>query len=216
MDPELYRAAESGDLSLIGQYRNQINTQKTGNGNTVLHLLAEFRDSSSGVEQIFAINPDLLLKLNIDRQTPLHIASRKGHCNVVGALIDCTKGSKRCTRMLRSRDKSGNLALHVAVENNRPDIVELLVQKDPKFSHGVNHAKESPLYRGVEKGYHTVAELICSTCRSPSYAGPQKRTALHAAAIKNSPGIVYIFFFFLFSHSAQIISWRQIFHVSIS
>ena len=163
MDPVLYRAAQLGNWDVIKQFESQIYSQQTSERNNVLHILAQFCNSPFAVEQILKAKPKLLLKSNAQREVALHIAARKGHSNVIRALIDCAKCQRKCSSLLRSRDQDGNLALHEAVRSNCLDIVQLLVEGDPYISHGQNDAGESPLYIAVEKGYDSIAKLILST-----------------------------------------------------
>ncbi|XP_027158328.1 ankyrin repeat-containing protein At5g02620-like [Coffea eugenioides] len=94
--------------------------------------------------------------------------------------------------MLRMANVDGNTALHEAVRNSFYEVAKLLVQEDPEFHYRPNYAMETPLYLAVEKGYHDIADLILVTCKSSSYLGPGNRTALHAAAIRNSPEVELI------------------------
>ncbi|XP_027158324.1 ankyrin-2-like [Coffea eugenioides] len=196
MDPQLYNAAQSGDSDVIRQYADRLDSQLTPNNKTVLHILAQFCDSSYAVEQILGINHSLLCKQNAKGDTALHVAARKRYSGVVRALIDCAKdgekpdkhNSKGWIKMLRLTNDGKDTALHVAVRTICYDIVELLVKQDDELPHPRNKAGECPLYLAVERGYHDIVDLILGTCKSPSYHGPHCTTALHRAAIGNSSG----------------------------
>ncbi|KAL3501980.1 hypothetical protein ACH5RR_036429 [Cinchona calisaya] len=201
MDPELYRAAQSGNWEgiikdLAEEDHHSYYYQQTPTGNTILHVLAQSScDASEAAKKILAKKPHLALKKNARFETPLHMAARKGHCNIIRALIECAKGNEnfwtdgeeRLEEMLGTRNKDGNTALHEAVRFNCFDAVKLLVEEAPEFRYGQNFAGESPLYIAVDKAYRQIVALILSTCKSPSYLGPGKKTALHVAAARNFP-----------------------------
>ncbi|XP_027098720.2 protein ACCELERATED CELL DEATH 6 isoform X1 [Coffea arabica] len=194
MDPQLYKAAQSGDSDVIRRCADQLDSQLTPNQNTVLHILAQFCDSSYAVEQILGINHSLLCKQNAKGNTALHVAARNRYSGVVRALIDCAKNGEKpdkhnsegWIKMLRLTNDNRDTALHLAVRTNCYDIVELLVKEDDELPQPRNKAGESPLYLAVERGYHDIVDLILGTCKSPSYHGPHFTTALHRAAMGNS------------------------------
>ncbi|KAL3501979.1 hypothetical protein ACH5RR_036428 [Cinchona calisaya] len=195
MDPQIYIAAVSGSWSEIADL--DLYSQRTATGNTVLHVLSQCSSTSSdAVRQILTRNAYLLLDQNAQKETALHLAATKGHSEVVGALIDCSKMSRRrnklCTMMLGITDNYGNTALHKAVENNRYEVVKLLVEADTSLQYEANIAGECPLYIAAEKGYSDITDRILLSCESPSYHGPGGKTALHAAAIRNSPECVVL------------------------
>uniref|UniRef100_A0A5B6Z3L2 Uncharacterized protein n=1 Tax=Davidia involucrata TaxID=16924 RepID=A0A5B6Z3L2_DAVIN len=153
------------------------------------------------VKEILAVQPSLLCRVNSKGETPLHIAAREGHTDVAQSLIEYAKAAQgreeelesvvvMAKEMLRMRNKDGDTALHEAVRNNHLDVVKLLTQEDPEFSHPTNNAEESPLYLAVERRYCDFMSQILRTCTSPNldYSGPDGRTALHAAAIKSCQG----------------------------
>ncbi|XP_027153153.1 ankyrin repeat-containing protein At5g02620-like [Coffea eugenioides] len=196
MHPTLYAAAESGDWLVMASFSDYYYSQHTPAKDTVLHVLAQSCDSANVVQLILAGHGRLLMKLNRRGETALHLAARKGHSGVVRALIDHAKSGAgywfppcfdRCKWMLRMASKAGNTALHEAVRNNFYDIAKLLVQEDPEFRYPHKYALKTPLYLAVEKGRHNIMVLILEFCKTPSYLGPGHKTALHAAAIWNSP-----------------------------
>ncbi|CAL5413462.1 unnamed protein product [Camellia sinensis] len=132
----------------------------------------------------------LLRCLNMDGETPLHIAARKGHLDIVKELIERAKrlgreevesGGGAAKEMLRATNKDNDTALHMAVRNGHSGVVELLTTEDPEFTHQPNNAEETPLYLAVERQLDDVVFMILKNCKSPAYGGPKGQTALHVA-----------------------------------
>ena len=128
MVPEFYRAAQQGNWEAISEFPENFYVQKTRNGNTILHILAQSSTSSvDAVKSIIAKKPDLISATNGHQETPLIIASRTGHSEMVRALLDCAKeggcrttsGSQRVANLPRALDQDRNTALHEAVRYNR-------------------------------------------------------------------------------------------------
>ncbi|KAI7981787.1 Ankyrin repeat-containing protein [Camellia lanceoleosa] len=131
------------DVLHLMQYINdqqQLELQFTSNENTVLHVAAQFGNQKY-VKIIFEKGPSssLLRCLNIDGETPLHIAAREGHLDIVKALIECAKRldheevetrGRANKEMLRATNKDNDTALHMAVRNHHSDVVELLTKED--------------------------------------------------------------------------------------
>ncbi|KAF2320682.1 hypothetical protein GH714_029978 [Hevea brasiliensis] len=101
--------------------------------------------------------PSLLAEPNIKGETPLHIAARFGHKNIVEFLIhsikkaqfeDLERGADASTtdKMLKKTSTDEDTALHEAVRNNHPQVVEILIRENPEFANIANAAGESPLY----------------------------------------------------------------------
>lgn len=89
----------------------------------------------------------------------------------------------RLTILIRSTNFEGETALHLAVRYNREDVVQLLVQQDPDHSYPQNKGHETPLYLASIRHYTSIISIILDSCTSPSFGGPDGRTALHAAVL---------------------------------
>ncbi|KAK3008590.1 hypothetical protein RJ639_014709, partial [Escallonia herrerae] len=195
MDLILYRAAIEGKVDIILQHRTNLEHQLTPNNNTVLHVAAMFGNTECANE-ILRYSPSLSCRVNIQDDTPLHIAARNGCSGIVEALVKCTTIDEERVgagkEMLRMLNKENDTPLHEAVRNCHFDVVKLLVEEDRDFSCPANNAEETPLYLASEKGYDELVSLISKTCTEPAYSGPDGRTALHGAAISNSKGSMAI------------------------
>ncbi|KAK2990403.1 hypothetical protein RJ640_001735, partial [Escallonia rubra] len=175
MDLSLYQAAVGGKVDIILQHRTNLEHQLTPNKNTVLHVAAMFGNTACANE-VLRYSPSLFCRVNIQGDTPLHIAARNGFSDIVQVLVECTTKLDRQRagagkEMLRTLNKENDTPLHEAVRNCRFDVVKLLVEKDPDFSCPANNAEETPLYLASEKGYHDFVSLILETCTEPAYSG---------------------------------------------
>ncbi|CAL5416327.1 unnamed protein product [Camellia sinensis] len=177
--------------------QQQLEQQFTSNKNTVLHVAAQFGNQKY-VKIILekSSSSSLLRCLNIDGETPLHIAAWEGHLDIVKALIECVKrldheevesGGGAAKEMLQATNKDNDTALHRAVRNpHNAGVVEWLTKEDPEFTYPPNNAKETPLYLAAERQHHDKVSMILKNCTSPAYGGPKGQTALHAAASDRS------------------------------
>ncbi|CAI9116135.1 OLC1v1017211C2 [Oldenlandia corymbosa var. corymbosa] len=145
MDPDLYRAAQTGNWEAIQRFPPDLYKQLTPNGNTLLHVLAQSGDhSAEAVKNVLAKEPYQAVTRNTNRETPLVIASRRGYANVVEALIGAktTDWFRQHTRasflveIIRppamdaeegTQDKK--TALLEAVRYNRLNVVKIFAEK---------------------------------------------------------------------------------------
>ncbi|KAE8022652.1 hypothetical protein FH972_008435 [Carpinus fangiana] len=220
MDRDSYNAAAEGKLEV---FQNIIDHESLGllltpNKNTILHIYITALNSGSNstitlaaesesttligrsgsttnfVEEILKMCPSLLRQANAKGETPLHIAARYGHDDIVEVLIkycaqtlhdqDLEKGIEPVKKMLRMTNKEKDTALHEAVRYNHLKVVELLIKEDQDFSYSTNDAGETPLYLAAERGFKSVLFEILDKCKSPMHGGPLGKTALHAVVIQ--------------------------------
>ncbi|KAF5460191.1 hypothetical protein F2P56_020076 [Juglans regia] len=198
MGPILYDAAAKGNIMAFkdDSFKRPLEALLTPNKNTVLHIfITTLKNGIESTENNFVgdilnMCPSLLCQVNVKDETPLHVAARYGHTNIVEVLIEHAKhphhqdlGSRAdaVRKMLRMVNKEKDTALHEAVRYNHLQVVKLLINDDPGFSYSVNDAGETPLYIAVERNYKNLVLEILNTCNSPAYDGPDGRTALHAA-----------------------------------
>ncbi|KAJ4717371.1 Ankyrin repeat-containing-like protein [Melia azedarach] len=212
----LHNAAVEGNIEEFKKQGNIILDQVlTLKGNTTLHIHITARPKpakprnniltkmgltkkseevvpgTNFVEDVLEMRPVLLWKANTKGETPLHMAARHGHGDIVKVLIaECKKphqndhpeeGIAATRRMLGMTNETKDTALHEAVRYNQVNVVEILSREDPELPYDANNAGETPLYLAAERGYNDVVEHILLTCKSPADHGPMGRTALHAA-----------------------------------
>ncbi|KAK0608015.1 hypothetical protein LWI29_024149 [Acer saccharum] len=191
---QLLDDAADGKIEPFKQIAEQIKFIVTPIKNTVLHInIASEKVSTQFVEEILGICPSLLVQVNAQGDTPLHVAVKFKRIDVVTALIKKAKDIQRpeelesgigaVRQMLRMTNNKGNTALHEAMRNKSGVMVRVLFKEDPDFSYSANHCGETPLYIAAEKGF---SEGVNETCTSMSYNGPNGKTALHAAVRINN------------------------------
>ncbi|KAJ9159282.1 hypothetical protein P3X46_024797 [Hevea brasiliensis] len=199
MDAKWYNSAAEGQINLFKHYTGPLDLLRTPNKNTVLHVYItavqnETEESIEFVKLVISKCPSLLAEPNIRGETPLHIAARFGHNNIVEFLIhsikkaqyeDLERGAEVSTsdKMLKKTSTDEDSALHEAVRNNHPQVVEILIRENPEFANITNAAGESPLYLAAVRESNSTASKILEICLSPAYTGPKARTALHEAVI---------------------------------
>lgn len=204
MDLGVFNAAKHGNIVALRKYLKDdedLSQFLTPTNNTVLHIYVacateKGHKSTEIVQEMLAMSPPLLLQPNKNGDTALHTAATHGRNGLVELLIQAAKarqgdlenGSEEWRKLIRATNKEGDTALHQAVYFNRVHVVEVLTTQDPEFSYAVNVAGETPLYVAAERGYRDLVIQILRTCTNPSYQGPNGRTALHAAVIRNDKG----------------------------
>jgi ankyrin repeat protein len=179
----------------------------TADENTILHVYLKNQssepESTDFVDKFLERCPPLLFQANKRGETPLHLAARNGHSNVVKVLIDRAKalpadpesGVTKAKMMLRMTNEEQDTALHEAARNRRSHVVEILTKEDPEFSYPANVHGETPLYIAASIGFlmfseehGKVVDGILGNCISVDYGGPDGRTALHAASMAANYG----------------------------
>jgi hypothetical protein len=158
MDPVLYKAAEEGNIDPFENCQTCLDQLLTPDENTILLVYLRNQTtepkSTDFVYKILERCPPLLFQANKKGETPLHLAARYGHANVVKLLIERAEAlpsdpESRVTKakmMLRMTNGERDTALHEAARNNQSHVVEILTKEDPEFPYSANVHGETPLY----------------------------------------------------------------------
>ena len=220
MDPEIYVAAAEGDTDILERRPSaDLQFQLTPNHNTVLHIAAQFGQLNC-VEWIIqrdSADSSLLQCPNLKGDSPLHLAAREGHVEVVEALISAAKtvserdiesGIGADKAMLRMTNNENDTALHEAVRYHHPEVVKLLIEKDPEFTYGVNFSGGTPLYMAAERGFRDLVKIIIGNPNRDrlAHTGPMGRTALHAAVICHDPSTHILFLNLQYSYVIDLLA----------
>nr|CAD1831069.1 unnamed protein product [Ananas comosus var. bracteatus] len=201
LDYELLKALQRGDKKAVESFFPQEDWRGvTGGGNSALHIAADFGHREFA-ELICARDSSLLEARNVAGETPLHCAARAGADQIVSLFISEAKRREDGSwleAVLRATDREGKTALHSAVEGGHAAAARVLMSEDPGLAAIVDNTGVSPLYAAVLSnslqvvqvliGFLAVGEDTPEEC----YAGPNKQTALHAAAMIGNPMIVKI------------------------
>ncbi|KAF2320693.1 hypothetical protein GH714_030091 [Hevea brasiliensis] len=163
MDAKWYNAAAEGQINKFEDYTEPLDLLRTPNKSTILHVYIasiqnETEESIEFVKLVISKCPSLLVEPNI-------------------------REASTSDKMLKRTIPYENTALHEAVRNNHPQVVETLLRANPEFADIANAAGESPLYLAAVREYKEIASKILEICPSPAYIGPNGRTALHEAVI---------------------------------
>ncbi|KAB1226949.1 hypothetical protein CJ030_MR1G022251 [Morella rubra] len=196
----LYNAAVAGEINAFKNIEKPLYHLFTVTKNTVLHIYITAIDGESKmvfIKEILDECPSLLWQTNSKNETPLHLAARYGHIEIVSFLIECAKNlyqdpesGEAAREMLWITTQEKDTALHEALSNSHLEVATLLIKENPNYSYFANGAGETPLYIAVERNFRDLVLDILNKCQSPAYGGPLGRTALHAAVLRDETEIV--------------------------
>ncbi|XP_065637340.1 uncharacterized protein LOC112032093 [Quercus suber] len=189
MNPQLYSAASSGDLSFFERFANSetladVTTEKS----TVLHVAVQCNHLQVA-QKIVELCPSLLDQKNSKGNTPLHVAARVGSHSVVKFLVEHTKSldvEAGGHKILRMVNLVKDTALHLAVRYDKYEAVKELINGDPELGTFTNSAGESALFLAVDRELYKIASQILSATSKCSFAGRDGMNVLHAIAIRSS------------------------------
>nr|CAD1831067.1 unnamed protein product [Ananas comosus var. bracteatus] len=184
MDYELLKALQRGDKSTVERFFRQ--EESTAIDLPDADSVADQAGAGVGGEL-----PSLLRACNVAGETPLHCAARAGADRIVSLFIS---EARRCEEeVLRAADREGKTALHASAEEGHAEAARVLMSADPGLAAIVDNNGVSPLYAAVlSKSPELVQVLIESHADGGDtpeefYGGPNGQTALHAAAMIESP-----------------------------
>ncbi|XP_042501773.1 ankyrin repeat-containing protein BDA1-like [Macadamia integrifolia] len=154
MDQRLIEAARNGDIEglyvLLGEDPFILeNIEKIPFTNTPLHW-AVLSGHTCLVEEIINLKPSFTLKLNQDGYSPLHLASRSGHLEIVKVLLKEESGQVCGLGNLKGREK--RTPLHCAAIAGKVDVLKLLLLNCQNSIKALTVRKESALHLALKFG----------------------------------------------------------------
>ncbi|XP_006420502.2 serine/threonine-protein phosphatase 6 regulatory ankyrin repeat subunit B [Citrus clementina] len=201
IDPILFKVAAAGNSEpfkdMAREVIESLLTAKTKN--TILHIsiISQEREnvSTKFVAEILEKCPSLLLQVNAKGNTPLNVAAKFGHSDIVRVLVERAKlpqheneelesGVGAARQMIRMTNNEKNTALHEAVCHQNVDVVEILTKEDPDYPYSANNYGKTPLYMAAESRCSNMVLALLENSTSVSHEGPNGKTALHAAAME--------------------------------
>uniref|UniRef100_A0A0E0A7B4 Uncharacterized protein n=1 Tax=Oryza glumipatula TaxID=40148 RepID=A0A0E0A7B4_9ORYZ len=201
MEHKLLKAVATGDADLLAQALGIWPTATaeqgdvdqscclkgvTAEGSSVLHIAAS-RGHLKLVVMICTHDISLIKSRNNQLDTPLICAARAGHVDVVDYLVRAASAMQEPERsVLRAWNSGGATAMHEAVRNGYAPVLQKLMSSDSGLATMVDDKGVSPLYLAVVSNRPDMVGILIGKSsdgvRSPaSYAGPDGKTALHAA-----------------------------------
>ncbi|KAH9488094.1 Transient receptor putative cation channel sub A member 1 [Bulinus truncatus] len=136
------------------------------------------------VARIVQADPTRLHARNNQGQTALHLASHKGHLQVVEVLVEFHPD-------LDIVDNQGNTAVHLAVMSCKPEIIDVLL-KSGANSMIKNNLQMMPIHVAAELNNIDVATALLENGVNPNWTGESGMTALHYAAAKDNGDVLKV------------------------
>uniref|UniRef100_A0A1S3CEH1 Uncharacterized protein n=1 Tax=Cucumis melo TaxID=3656 RepID=A0A1S3CEH1_CUCME len=193
MDPELYRAAEEGNLDYLQNLEqpSHLHEQLTPCKETTLHVATE-NHKTEFIERALELCPPLLILANSSGNTAMHIAAGEGNKELVDLFMkrssDIESGEHKDHVITRMVNCKKDTALHYAARIGSYECAKMLAEADPDVCSFVNNDDESPIYLLVASGCWSkdkiiVTDELASSFTAAAYQGPVGLTALHASVL---------------------------------
>lgn len=172
----------SGPAQVDSDGRTSLHMAAVGGNVEIIGFIVSRQAHSLSSEEI------ILNKGDTNKKTPLMTAAHMGNAEAAQVLISLGAD-------LLLRDRTGQTALHYAV-SNCPQVVRLLVSRDPTAVNIADDAGRTPLHISAARGcgyFGSVAILLDAARKAgilPAAVGAEDKqswTALHYAAAKGHP-----------------------------
>ncbi|MEG4173133.1 MULTISPECIES: ankyrin repeat domain-containing protein [unclassified Microcoleus] len=157
---------------------------RNGKGTTLLHNAAKIGFKEL-VQQLIKDGANIVIRDSINR-TPLHYAATKEVATLL--MLD-----------INARDQYGDTPLHLAVQNNRPEIVSLLIANGAKVN-VENASGNTPLHLAVQNNRPEIVSFLIANGAKVNVENASGNTPLHLAVQNNRPEIVS----FLIANGAKV------------
>ncbi|CAB3992993.1 nuclear factor NF-kappa-B p105 subunit isoform X1 [Paramuricea clavata] len=155
------------------------------NGQTCVHLachrgdlktLAEIFKPRSGRRELHEKLQEILETRNFDGLTPLCVAVKARHIEIVKELITLGADANAAD------SKSGNTALHLAVEDNNLVMVSCLLFKGNADPNAMSYSSNTPLHIAAGLGLDTIVATLIAMGASGSIENLEGDTAFRIAS----------------------------------
>ena len=183
----MYKAAAEGDIEELKKKRgSEYQVRLSPKHNSILHIACEFGQIEC-VKWIVKLPScsSLLQCPNLKGDTPLHLAAREGHLELVEALLEFAKklpgdietgegitNNIYKKKLMRMTNKGENTAFHEAVRFKHSNVVKLLIKEDPEYICGVDDSGRTALHAAVicnDKGRVNVLTTLLMILLFPPY-----------------------------------------------
>ncbi|KAF8403426.1 hypothetical protein HHK36_011530 [Tetracentron sinense] len=169
-----------------------IESQQEGNRVDYYYHLPLYEAAEKGdwrsATTFFERHPDVEITavINIDLETALHVAARRGHLQFVKKLLD-----RMPPAALALKDINGDTTLHIAARSGRSDIGKSIMDKNHDLTLVVNKNSRTALHVASARGHFKfVKELLKRMLPAElAFQDINGDTALHLAAISGSTDI---------------------------
>lgn len=151
-------------------------------GGTALHI-ATAQNNDEFVKLLLSWKADATL-YNNETLTPLLLAARMGHVEVVRTLLDHNPTH------VYDVGKNKNTALHEAATAGHKDVVELLISKGASLDLQNEPLQETPFLLAAAKGHKHVLETLVKNDAYTNATDKNYDTALHRAAREGRRNII--------------------------
>ncbi|GAY42351.1 hypothetical protein CUMW_066180 [Citrus unshiu] len=185
MDPNLFKAAADGSVEPFKDMAREVieSSLTVHTKNTILHINIICQETENAstkfVEEILEICPALLLQVNAKGDTPLHLAAKYSHFDIVRVLIERAQlaqhrdeepenGVEAFRQMIRIVNNEKNTALHQAVSHGNVEVVKILTSEDPDYPYSANNYGKTPLYMAAE--YENFPDMLLALLENSTSA----------------------------------------------
>ena len=185
--------SETDEIALLIKWGANVNEKMTSNGNTALHQIFENNERyyEEAINVFLLGNADPNIR-NLDGKTPLYLAAATGKKSALELLlenngnpnIEDNQGHTPLTASIKDSNvvellldngaqidyqvpSDGNTALHLAVDSNQQQTIEVLLSKEanPNIK---NDKGETPLHLAVKNGNREAVRLLLRNDADPN------------------------------------------------
>ena len=146
-----------------------------------IHDAAENGDLQK-VKTLLKYSPELVSNRDKEGCTSLHLATIRGHKNIVEFLL-----ARKAD--VNARDNLGQMPLHFAAATGRKDVAELLLANNADVNAKAK-SDQTPLHVAAEYGRKHIVELLLSKGAEVNAKDNRGETPLHVAAEYDRKNVV--------------------------